>query len=348
MAVRATRGRWAAASAVLLATVAVSPSIRATQGDPPPTPIDRRALVDRHRVVLRAFDPESPLSVGNGEFAFAVDATGLQTFPDAFEQTTPLGTLSNWGWHTAPNPGNWGIETFRHQEFDSHGRPVGYADIPRDERTPEVEWLRANPHRLHLGRIGFRLTKVDGTRARPGDLSGVEQTLDVWSGTIVSRFTFDGAPVEVRTVCHPSLDALSVQVTSPLAGSGRLAIEIHFPYGTGQTVTADWTRPDAHTTTWSRPRAGAARFARRLDADAYSVEASWAPHSASLAEDARHLFVLSPAPGSDTLELTASFTPGDRLASAAEGLPRFAVAAAAAAAATGAASGRRVAPSTCP
>ena len=67
-------------------------------------PIDRHALVTRHDVVLTNFDAANPLSVGNGGFAFTVDATGLQTFPEAFEQTTPLGTLSDWGWHTSPKP----------------------------------------------------------------------------------------------------------------------------------------------------------------------------------------------------------------------------------------------------
>jgi hypothetical protein len=126
-------------------------------------PIDRHTLVSRHNVVLRNFDAESPLSVGNGQFAFTADVTGLQTFPEAFEKSTPLGTLSQWGWHSAPNPRGWSIEEFKFTEFDSHGRKVGYADIPGDRRTPEVEWLRRNPHRLHLGRIGFRLTKADGT-----------------------------------------------------------------------------------------------------------------------------------------------------------------------------------------
>jgi len=43
--------------------------------------IDRRGVVERHNPVLGAFDPRSPLSVGNGEFAFTADATGLQTSP---------------------------------------------------------------------------------------------------------------------------------------------------------------------------------------------------------------------------------------------------------------------------
>src|SRR5436309_11849381 len=59
-------------------------------------PIDRHALVTRHNIELRQFDANNPLSVGNGQFAFTADATGLQTFPEAFEQTIPLGTLSDW------------------------------------------------------------------------------------------------------------------------------------------------------------------------------------------------------------------------------------------------------------
>ena len=123
--------------------------------------IDRHALVSRHNPSLRAFDTSAPLSVGNGDFAFTADATGLQTFPAAYEGEIPLGTLAQWGWHSSPNPDGFSIDRFRFEEFDSHGRRVGYADIPGDRRTPEIEWLRRNPHRLHLGQLGFYLTAVD-------------------------------------------------------------------------------------------------------------------------------------------------------------------------------------------
>jgi protein-glucosylgalactosylhydroxylysine glucosidase len=125
--------------------------------------------VTRHDPVLRSFDAESPLSVGNGSFAFTADVTGLQTFPEAYEQTIPLGTLSDWGWHSDPNPHQWSIDRFHFAPFDAHGRAVGYADVPGNQRTPEIEWLRANPHRLHLGRLGFELRARDGRRAVSSD-----------------------------------------------------------------------------------------------------------------------------------------------------------------------------------
>jgi len=57
------------------------------------------------------------LSVGNGEFAFTVDVTGLQTFPEAFTHTIPLGTLSDWGWHTIPSMHGWDIDKFEFNKY---------------------------------------------------------------------------------------------------------------------------------------------------------------------------------------------------------------------------------------
>ena len=269
-------------------------------------PIDRRALVARHNPVLRAFDAESPLSVGNGRFAFTADVTGLQTFPEAFEQTIPLGTLSDWGWHSSPNPQAWSIDRYQFTEFESHGRKVGYADIPGDQRTPEIQWLRANPHRLHLGRLGFELVTRDGRKALWADLSAIEQVLDLWSGELTSRFEFDGERVEVHTICHPGIDALSVRVASPLMRRGRLRIVLAFPYGTGQMTAADWSRPGAHVTE-VRPGSNAASFTRRLDGDTYAVALSWA-QAGAMTRTNPHSFAVTPAKDASTFELSVLFS----------------------------------------
>ena len=272
-------------------------------------PIDRHALVMRHNVVLHQFDTDNPLTIGNGEFAFTVDATGLQTFPEAFEQTTPLGTLSDWGWHTNPNTNGWSIDSFQFKEFaDLNGRKVPYADVPGNNQTPEIKWLRANPHRLHLGQIGFRLTHADGSPARTNDLIDVEQTLDLWDGLLTSHFKFDGQPVTVKTVCDPKLDAIAVRVKSPLVKQGRLTIQIHFPYGTGETKTADWSKPDAHETIFSQDKINVGHFERKLDNDTYVVDAKWS-QGATITNTAKHQFEIRPDKKLESLELVCEFAP---------------------------------------
>jgi len=272
-------------------------------------PIDRHALVTRHNVELKNFDANNPLSVGNGEFCFTVDATGLQTFPDAFVQTIPLGTLSDWGWHTFPNPNGWDIDKFQFKEYsDLNGRQVPYADVPHNLQTPEIKWLRANPHRLDLAQIGFVLKKSDGSIATTNDLKNVEQKLDLWNGEIISHFKFDGEPVEVETICAPNQDAIAVRVKSDLLKQNRLAIQIHFPYGTGETKTADWSKPDAHETILSQPKSNEVEFTRKLDDDIYFAAASWT-EGATLTNTAKHQFEITPQKNSDTLEFACAFSP---------------------------------------
>jgi hypothetical protein len=274
-------------------------------------PIDRQALVTRHNPVLRQLDPEAPLSVGNGRLAFTADITGLQTFTEPYDQTIPLATLSDWAWHSAPNPNGWSIDRFEPTEFMSYGRAVGYVDTPGDRRTPEIQWLRGNPHRLHLGRIGFELTLAGGRAAQPSDVTDVEQTLELWTGTLHSRFRVEGEPVEVETLCHPDREVLAVRAVSPLIAKGRLAVRIRFPYGTGATSAADWTRPEAHATELVATGSSAARFVRRLDADVYVAEAAWAP-SAALRQLAAHDYLWAPAKDAQAFELVVEFarTPG--------------------------------------
>ena len=123
-----------------------------------------------------------------------------------------------------PIPAGLDAKNFRYEMFDTYGRPVPYATSSRDQK-PLFDWLRENPHRLHLGRIGFDLPN-------PDDVKNIEQTLDLWSGTLVSKFEIGGVPVRVQTCCHATRDLLAVRVESPLIAQQKLKIVIAFPYGT--------------------------------------------------------------------------------------------------------------------
>ncbi|CAN5205998.1 hypothetical protein BH09GEM1_BH09GEM1_39120 [soil metagenome] len=265
--------------------------------------IDRRARLARHSPVVRVFDSYSALSVGNGAFAFTVDATGLQTFADEYHDI-PLATQAEWGWHSYPNPAGYRIEQTL-ALYDAHGRQVSYDS---QQNSPAGKWLRENPHRLSLARVGFVLTHADGSAVKSSQLSDVEQRLDLWTGTIQSRFTVDGKQVRVTTIVHPGRDAIVVRVESDGLDPSRVAVRIAFPYG-GVTHTgdpADWSNPDRHRTEIARSERGAIDIHRTLDAAEYFARAAWSD-GAALRRTGPHELRIEPAAGSSAMEFTLEF-----------------------------------------
>lgn len=269
--------------------------------------IDRAALVKRHCPTLRKIDPPSPLSLGNGEFAFTADITGLQTFPRECEQTMPLCTMVQWGWHTAPPSPNLDTNAFRLTQYDTHGRAVGYA-TSAEGQSELYKWLRENPHRLHLGRIGLRLAPTVQEEVSAADIEEIEQRLDLWRGALTSRFKFEGRLVTVTTAVHPQLDLLAVKIDSSLISEGRLAVSFAFPYGSPNMGAADWTQTNKHRTTVINREANGVSLRRTLDADEYFVSIKW-NGQASFAAEEPHAFLLTPAKQNSRLEFVAAFSP---------------------------------------
>jgi hypothetical protein len=266
--------------------------------------VDRKARVARHAPVVKVFDSFSALSVGNGSFAFTADATGLQTFAEEYREL-PLATQAEWGWHSNPNPSGYQLEDALVM-YDAHGRKVPYASA---QNGPAGKWLRENPHRLSLARIGFALRRTDGSPARWSDLTDVVQRLDLWSGTLDSHFVLDGRSVHALTWAHPERDLIAVRVESAELDPGRLAIRIAFPYAsvTHTGDPADWSHGDLHRTTIAERDRDSVVWERALDADRYSVRAMWSD-GGSLTTVGPHEFRLDPAPGTATFECVIDFS----------------------------------------
>jgi hypothetical protein len=92
-----------------------------------------------------------------------MDVTGLQTFPEEYRKGMPLGTMPQWAWHLFPNSGDYKFTDIM-KAYDSHGRevfyPVGSSELrvsgqALPEQTTAAAWLRDNPHRIHLARLGL-------------------------------------------------------------------------------------------------------------------------------------------------------------------------------------------------
>lgn len=271
------------------------------------TAINRAVLVKRHNPTLNKLEPLSPLSIGNGEFAFTADITGLQTFPEPYEKQMPLCTMAQWGWHNFPVPSGLDVKGLRLTQYDTYGRSVGYA-TSSEGQTALYNWLRENPHRLHLGQLGLRLLTSGNREAQVSDIQDIEQKLDLWTGTLTSRFTVAGKPVVIKTTVHPQLDLLAVAIESPLISEGKLAIRFAFPYGSPVMQAADWKQPDRHKTNVSQQKRSAVELHRQLDADEYFINVSWTG-KATFTPEREHTFLLSPAKQGSSLEFVAAFSP---------------------------------------
>ena len=275
--------------------------------------IDRQAVVGRHHVHINEVDTLNPLTLGNGRFAMTMDVTGLQTFPDHYHQGIPLGTMSEWGWHSFPSDEQYRIEETL-QPLASHGRTVPYArQWPADSRAGQAaNYLRQNPHRIHLATVGWYVQKKDGSPVTIADIKNVDQTLDVWSGELISRFEIEGIPVEVISFVSQRDDQLSVKVNSTLLKEGRLGLNINFPYPTDQfldeAVLFDPDEPGRLTIA----RRDSMRVSIQRDLDSTRYFTQYASSATVSAQATAHGFRLRPTTKLATWTFTCTFAPTDK------------------------------------
>lgn len=249
--------------------------------------INRKELVTRNNPTLTAVDTLGSLSVGNGEFAFTPDITGLQTFPVEYSKGIPLGTQSQWGWHSFPN-----VNGYRHdetlKEFDfGRGRKELYAvQFSEKGRHQEAsDYFRANPHRLHLGSVGLELKDV-----ALSDIVNPTQILDMWNGVIESRFKVNNSSYRVVTASHPDKDMIAARIKTT---GTKPAVKFHFPFPTGLHTddACNWNADDKHTSTIIQQTAYSAIIKRTLDSTVYYVSIEW-ENKAQLIEKTKNYFVL--------------------------------------------------------
>ena len=117
-------------------------------------PLDRRAIVERH--VITTNDLNQLLPVGNGNFCFNVDGTGLQTFSGD--------VLSHWGWYADPLPSNRTWQDVSPTGTYSKGRLVGGDPFPSD-KSDLYSWIRNNPRQMNLARVRF--LRANGDALKP-------------------------------------------------------------------------------------------------------------------------------------------------------------------------------------
>ncbi len=260
--------------------------------------IDRYALVTRNNPHVTSVDTMASLTVGNGHFAFTADITGLQTFPETYSAGVPLGTMSDWGWHSFPNTENYRFEeTLKEYDF-GRGRTELYSvQFKEDGRNKKAaEYFRVNPHRLHLGALGFYNLDINS-------ISDIDQTLDMWDGVIKSKFSADGSIVDVQTSVDPELDVVAAKISDP----SRHAVALRLPYPTGKHSddACDWTADSLHTSDIVVSEPGKAIIRHTLDSISYYITLNWDGNTEA-EKKSSHTFIISP--DADKWSVTAQFT----------------------------------------
>jgi hypothetical protein len=271
--------------------------------------IDRHALVTRHNPHITRVDPDATLTVGNGNFAFGCDITGMQTFAEFHHRNgIPTEILSRWCWVTDPNPNNYTLADASKPYKHPDGSEQPYATLAS---TPAGQYLRTNPRNHPLGQLSLDYDKADGTPLAPEDIQEPNQTLDLWTGIVTSQFKLDGVPVKVTTACAPDSDTVALRIESDLVAKGKLRVRLAFPRGhkldVKNTPGLDWSQPETHTSKLEVKSLGIGepitQITRIVESTQYDVFISQ-----PIAETAPHTFSLKGQSGDVALDFTLTFT----------------------------------------
>lgn len=254
--------------------------------------MDREKVVSRNNPSKREFEFLSPFTVGNGSIAYTADVTGMQTlYEEQAEAGFPLLTMADWAWHTTPTVNGETYELDRDLVMTKYAHPrkgtVHYAVEKQPGNEEVYDWLRENPHRYNLLRIGLYYKKE---RIRAEQITGIDQSLDLYTGILTSNFELRigsgghakesvdalqeniilnpynndigkaakavkkdrtpkaSVPVQVKTLCHQEQDVLAFEICSELCKTGDLQVVLQLPYGSSDITGSDWNAEDRHET----------------------------------------------------------------------------------------------------
>ena len=213
--------------------------------------IDRQHLVQRHNIVLQ--DNKLVLPLGNGEFCFNTDRTGLQTFGG--------NTMAHWAWHAFPFPEGVAEHDLPATGSYMTGRLTGDGrDLVPDAYRKAAQYMFDNPHSFSLSRLRF--VHPDGSALDESLAETARSKYDLWEGILTSEFVYAGLPVRVKTCVHPKQDAVTVRVET----EASLAVMLDFAYPAihNDAWLGDFNAPEQHVTD-SADTETSCCIARKLD-----------------------------------------------------------------------------------
>lgn len=192
----------------------------------------------------------------------------------------------------------------------THDRLVNY-NMPNPAEPDISNWLIQNPQRLNIANIGLYFF---GDQVTEDNLVSKSQYLDLWEGTIVSNFRYNGSNVSVQVWCHPLRHVIGIEIKSDLISAGDLGIFVDFPYSDTNKFDAPYVgtwNDTSHSEVIKTSTRNTTTFKHQIDSNINQVSAAWntdAKFSAPL--EGTNKFTLK-SMGSNVLQFVADFSPID-------------------------------------
>ncbi|MDE7162276.1 MAG: hypothetical protein K2N65_05935, partial [Anaeroplasmataceae bacterium] len=175
----------------------------------------KKEFISKYNISLSDFDFENPLTVGNGDFAFTCDVTGLQSFYGDYHKI-PLSTMTNHIWAKQKGEGNLPFKTYTKR---SNGSPVFYMT---DTKALTYDNYRDDWFKFDLFKLSFCFKSKMLDRKH---ISNISQTLHLYEGIIYSSFTYLNEKVLVETKIPQEHQNLQIKIHTNLKG---LQVRLYF------------------------------------------------------------------------------------------------------------------------
>ncbi|MDR3128015.1 MAG: hypothetical protein LBT99_01625 [Bifidobacteriaceae bacterium] len=211
--------------------------------------INRKVLLNKFSPILNKIDFESPFSLGNSNYCFNSDITGFQTlYNDYAKHNNPLTIMSNWAWHSN-KLSSGSVYTYddlkltKYKSYDG-SQNLYYAIHPQSDNEEVYDYLRQNPHRLSLGRL--RLL-IDNKIPKLTQFTNIYQKLNLYDGTLDSKYQVDKINFAVKTFTLPKSDTTAFEVNyqkltkNSISSKSAPSLVLDFGYPSPSQAAASYT-----------------------------------------------------------------------------------------------------------
>lgn len=170
----------------------------------------KQGFVEKFDVINTKIDVENPLTIGNGNLAFTMDVTGLQTLKKDYN-LIPLMTMTN---KFATKETTLALE--KENFIARDGRIVSYM-TKKEGQEEAFDSLRTNHFKYNLFNLAFY---YNDELIKSEEISNINQHLYLYYGLIVSKFTYKNEEVTTRAYIDYKYNTLVFSFKSKLFKKG--------------------------------------------------------------------------------------------------------------------------------